>query len=68
MPSDGVGWYAEEKKKKKTSQMGRGRAEEDWSRGGARQTGWSVRHPGAPQGGRCSHAVVRMRTERTRSR
>lgn len=36
----------------------------DWTRGGARQTGWSVRHPGAPQGGRCSHAVVWMRIER----
>lgn len=52
-----------QKKKKKKSLKGRGRA-----RGGARQTGWSVRHPGAPQGGRCSHAVVPMRTERTRSR
>jgi len=29
-----------------------------------RQAGWSVRYPGAPQGGRCSHAELKSRTER----
>lgn len=29
-----------------------------------RRAGWSIRYPGAPQGGRCSHAVLKSRTVR----
>jgi len=51
-------------KKGRRRKKGRDEPREHQSRTGARQTGWSVRHPGAPQGGRCSHAGPKRRTER----